>query len=75
VGTVIHSQPQRNDDRHQRWERIKRAELFERCLLLDSRVAAAPKSYPPLFVTLSFVKLFFFNGPRNACGFSDQMEA
>jgi hypothetical protein len=30
VGTVIQSKPRSNDDRHQRWARIERADLFER---------------------------------------------
>jgi hypothetical protein len=28
VGTVIHEKPQGNDDRHQRWDRLERADLF-----------------------------------------------
>ena len=37
MGTVIQSTQRGNDDRHQRWERIERAELLERYGALQAR--------------------------------------
>ena len=37
MGTVIKSTPRGNDDRHQRWERIERAELLEQYGALQAR--------------------------------------
>jgi hypothetical protein len=42
---------------------------------LDSRVVDVPMAYDPTFVTLSSVKLFFFNGLYNEGRFSDHVGA
>ena len=40
-------------------------------LLLDSRVVDVPMASNPIFVTLSSLKPFFFNGLKNELRFSD----
>ena len=44
-------------------------------LLLDSRVVDVPRSSNRIVVTLSSLKLFFFNGLKKALHFSDHVGA
>ena len=50
-------------------------EVFIGRLLLDSRVVDLPRSSNRIVVTLSSLKLFFFNGLKKALHFSDHVGA
>jgi hypothetical protein len=70
VGTVIHYTPRGNDDRHQRWERLERAQQCERYGARKAQGMSQRQAAKVLDVPRSTLQAWQAYQDRRVCSFS-----